>query len=177
MALILGITIGWSSKIVIDGITSTLIIQSSIAIVGIIVSIHTYKATKLKELNLKHFNEKAVIFEDYIETLKSMTQMTKDGNGDKILENDEIVKKFNDLKYKSTIWANDKTIDAMLSMEKVTSNNTDQVFEKFAEFYETMRKELGHNDRKDFGWDLIAFHVIDQDRHKIYDAKNRVRKK
>lgn len=172
-----GLILGWSSKIAIHGITSTLIVQSSIAIVGIILSIQTYKATKSKELKLKHFTEKAKIFEDYIETLKDMTKITKDGNGDKILENTKIVEKFNDLKYKSTIWANDKTIDAMLNMETVSSNDTDQIFEKFAKFYENMREELGHNDRKDFGWDLIAFHVIDHDRHKIYDAKNRMRKR
>jgi hypothetical protein len=171
--LSIGALLGWSAKIVLDGINATVVIQTTAVLVTLFLAIWTYRKTKQKEAEARLFTQKATVYEPLIEQLKRQQGAGKPGIAKKFDEN-EFTRVLFDTQFRAIIWGDEEMIKILAEIgEDVPEGDNQILFGRVAKLYAQIRKELGHRDTKGVGWDIIALNLIPQDRHIARDMKKR----
>jgi hypothetical protein len=166
-----GAIVGWSSKIAIQGLNATVVVQTSAVLVTIFVAIWTYRKTKQKEAEARLFSQKASVYEPLVEQLKRLQGSTKPGLTEPFNE-DEFAKALFDIQFRAIIWGDEQMIKILSDLsEEVTDGDNQTSFGRMASLYEQIRKELGHRDKRGVGWDIIALNLVAKDRHIAQEMK------
>ncbi len=163
---------GWASRFVVQGVTPDLLVQCATALGGLALGLWTYRKTKQSESLARQFPQKAAIYEGLLEQVKLLHMGGKPELGGEPVDDNVLARVLLDLKYKAIIWGDQRLIKALSDVE-VARNPSDLValFDGWARLYEQMRRELGHTDKKGFGWDIIMLTLKEEDRAQFEQMK------
>lgn len=163
---------GWTSRFVLQGVTPDLLVQCLTALGGLALGLWTYRRTKESESLARQFPQKAAIYEGLLEQVKLLHVGGKPELGGQPVDDNVLARVLLDLKYKAIIWGDQRLIKALSDLE-VAQNPGDHValFDGWARLYEQMRRELGHTDKKGFGWDIIMLTLKEEDKAQFEQMK------
>ena len=155
----LGWFLGWTSELVLSGLTAAIVVQSTTIFVTIGLAIWTYSKTKEKEREARLFAQKAEVYEELLDIIHGlMGPNAKDTS-------DDLVEQLRQVQFKAITWGDQSLLDILSELSEGDENPSQYVlFERMARLYNQMRKELGHNDRPGIGWDILKLQLIAKDR-------------
>ncbi|WP_439478717.1 hypothetical protein [Brevundimonas sp.] len=150
---------GWTSELVLSGVTAAVVVQSTTIFVTIGLAIWTYSKTKEKEREARLFAQKAEVYEELLGIIHGL--MGPNGAD----APDDLVEKLRQVQFKAITWGDQSLLDILSELSDGDDSPSQRVlFERMARLYNQMRKELGHNDRPGIGWDILKLQLIAKDR-------------
>lgn len=150
---------GWTSELVLSGLTAAIVVQSTTIFVTIGLAIWTYSKTKEKEREARLFAQKAEVYEELLDIIHGLM-----GPNAKDIS-DDVVEKLRKVQFKAITWGDQSLLDILSELSDGDENPSQHVmFDRMARLYNQMRKELGHSDRPSIGWDILKLQLIAKDR-------------
>ena len=164
---------GWTSKIVVTGLTAATLVQSTTVLVTVFLAVWTYRATKRKEAEARLFGQKASVYEPLVEELKKAHLAGKNGNPE--IDEKKLSQALVDIQFKAIIWGDQAFLRALIEFgEAKAGEPADETFGRVAKLYEQMRRELGHADKPGVGYDVMELLLIADDRHLVRAMKAKI---
>ena len=163
---------GWSSKLVISGVSAATVLQSATIGATVIIAVWTYRATKRKEAEARLFTQKAAVYEPLVAELKKLHLAGKNDNPE--IDHDELARALIDIQFKAIIWGDQEFLKALMEMGDARPDESlDLTIGRVARLYGQMRKELGHSDKPGVGYDVMELLMIADDRHLVRAMKTK----
>lgn len=135
------------------------------ATISIVSLIYSQSRNTRRDIDARHFSQKAQIYEDIISTIGGLFKESK-GWADPAV-GDELAKKLFDIQTQLLVWAGPEVLLAWEHI-KVPSQDTAVVFKNAQRLLAALRRELGHNSDNKLGkFGLIKVYIIAQDHAQI----------
>ena len=131
-----------------------------VAIITFMTTIYANHDARIREIESRHFENKAKIYQLYVEQYVDLMNRVKNK---KSLDNDKLVKQMQKIKQDIMIWGDSELINAFSALDIFSKKGGDELapLRQQDKIFRLLRKNLGHDDKKLKELSLVQLFVTD----------------